>query len=496
MITTKIEIQNILPDTNSTCFVIPALFSKIECEKLLNTKIKNSFKNANSNYPTYYRNNERFVTDNDDLANHFFEKVKPYLPEKININSDIQAENGVWHLKELNNRFRFCKYSTNQYFHRHLDGVHYRNDTTQSKLTFMIYLNCATEFKGGRTLFFKTKDTDEIWASYIPKQGDLIVFDHNVWHEGEVLTQGEKFVLRSDILYSKKAKTKSKAPFTGHLGYIWSLLKIDDNTLLSAGRDKEIKAWDISGKQIHSLKGHQNSILCIEKISRDVFISGSRDRQILIWENFKIVNRIEIHSAIVLSLCRLDNNTFASSSGDNTIKISNLNGTVLKTFKEHNNWVWKVIELDKEIIASSSEDGSIKIWDCKTEKSTNTFFEDCSIISLAYNSQKRQLISGNLNGEISIRTLSKDYQQEDIKTFKAHLGIIRTIKIIDRNQFATGGEDNKVKIWSLDEQLISELQHQNFVQSIELLDGKSIISASYDGTIKTWKTEKTTAIKV
>lgn len=486
MINSKIEIQNILPDTDFICFVIPSLFSKTECELLLNSEIKNSFQKAISNYPTYYRNNDRFVIDNDDLANQLFEKVKPYLPETIEINSAIQAENGVWHLKELNNRLRFCKYSANQYFHRHLDGVHYRNDTTQSKLTFMIYLNSATEFEGGRTLFFKTKETQEIWASYIPKQGDLIVFDHNVWHEGEVLTQGEKFVLRSDILYSKIETQVSKEPFAGHLGYIWSLLKIDDNTILSGGRDKEIKAWTVSGELKQSLQGHQNSISCIEKMNDDIFISGSRDQQVIVWKDYKVLTKIKAHSAIVLSLCRLDNNTFASSSGDNTIKIFNIDGTVLRTIKEHSNWVWQVIKLNDNIIASSSEDNSIKIWNCEIEQSINTLYEIVPIISLAFNRQAKQLISGNLNGEISIRTLTNDYQQQKIKTFKAHIGIIRTIKFIDNKYIATGGEDNKVRIWSLDGQLISELEHQNFVQSIELLDNKTIISASYDGTIKTW----------
>lgn len=485
MISPKIEIQNILTDTNFTCFVIPSLFSKAECEQFLNTDIKSSFQKAISNYPSYYRNNDRFVIDNDYLANQLFEKVKSYLPETIEINSAIQAENGVWHLKELNSRLRFCKYSANQYFHRHLDGVHYRNDTTQSKLTFMIYLNSATEFKGGRTLFYKTKETSEIWASYIPKQGDLIVFDHNVWHEGEVLTHGEKFVLRSDILYSKEETVLSKKPFTGHLGYIWSLLKIDENTILSGGRDKEIKAWTVSGEQKQSLKGHQNSILCIEKISNDTFISGSRDQQIIVWKDYKVIHKIKIHSAIVLSLCRLDVNTFASSSGDNTIKVSNLDGIVLKSFKEHTNWVWQVIKLDDNFIASSSEDGSIKIWNIENQKSINTFFESGPVMSLAFNRHTKQLASGNLNGEISIRTLTNDYKQQEIKTFKAHIGIIRTIKFIDNKQIATGGEDNKVKVWKLDGQLISELEHQNFVQSIELLDSKTIISASYDGTIKT-----------
>ncbi len=139
------------------------------------------------------------------------------------------------------------------------------------------------------------------------------------------------------------------------------------------------------------------------------------------------------------------------------------------------------------MIASGSEDHSIKIWNSEIEKSINTFYVNAPIISLAFNNQTKQLISGNLEGEISIRTLSDDYQQEKIQTFKAHSGIVRTIKFIDDTHIVTGGEDNKVRIWSPDGQLISEFQHQNFVQSIELLNNKTIISASYDGTIKTWR---------
>lgn len=483
----KTEIQNILPDSNYTCFVIPSLFSKQECEQLLNPNIKNSFQKAISNYPTYYRNNDRFVVDDKDLANQLFKKVKPYLPEIINIDSSINAETGIWHLKELNSRIRFCRYSVNQYFHRHLDGIYYQNETTQSKLTFMVYLNSATEFKGGRTLFFKTKDTGEIWAEYTPKQGDLIIFDHNVWHEGEALSDGEKFVLRSDILYSKELDVIAEEPFLGHLGYIWSLLKLNNDTILSGGRDKKINVWTTSGKLKQALIKHENSILCIEKISDDTFISGSRDQQIIVWKDYKMLNSIKIHSAIVLSLCRLTDNVFASSSGDNTIKISSLDGTVLKTLEGHTNWVWKVIKLDDNIIASSSEDNTLKIWSYETGTAINTIYTDNPVISIVFNNKTRQLISGDLNGQITIGNLSGDYQKhEKIRVFKAHQGIIRTIKLIDEKHFATGGEDNKVKVWNLEWQLITELEHQNFVQSIEVLDSNTILSASYDGTIKSW----------
>jgi len=479
-------VQHILPDSTFTCFVIPSLFSQAECESLLNPDIKNSFQKAIANYPTYYRNNDRFVMGNDALAGELFQKVKPYLPETIVINSNIQSENGIWQLKELNSRLRFCKYSANQYFHRHLDGVHYRSDTIQSKLTFMIYLNSATEFTGGRTLFFKTKETDEVWASYIPKQGDLIVFDHNVWHEGEVLSAGEKFVLRSDILYYRVSDPVKKEPFSGHLGYIWSLLRLNDNTLLSGGRDTTIKVWDNYGEEKYTLKEHLNSILCIEKISDDTFISGSRDQHIIVWKNYKVANRIRIHNALVLSLCRINNTTFASGSGDNTIQIANLDGNILKTLHEHTNWVWQVIKLDEHTIASCSEDHTIKIWDIERGALLTTFTENNPVISLAFHINTRQLIAGNLNGGISIRSLSDNYQQQKLNTFPAHDGIIRAIKFINEDTIATGGEDNKVKLWHLNGRLLAELKHQNFVQSIELSNNHTLLSASYDGTIKSW----------
>src|ERR1044072_6465737 len=91
-------VQHMLRDSRFTCFVIPSLLTPTECAELLNENIQNSFQKAIANYPTYYRNNERFVMDNEELSNKLFQKVKPYLPETITTNSTIQAENGTWQL--------------------------------------------------------------------------------------------------------------------------------------------------------------------------------------------------------------------------------------------------------------------------------------------------------------------------------------------------------------------------------------------------------------
>ncbi|UJR29394.1 hypothetical protein I4U23_010606 [Adineta vaga] len=487
-----IKIQKLLPDTDLICFVVCSLFTKEECEKLLNSERKDSFEKAIFNYPTYYRNNERLVIDDFELSNELFEKVKIYLPNQIK----IPSENGLWTLSELNNRLRFCKYSSNQYFHRHLDGIHYVSNTKQSKLTFMIYLNNANEFQGGRTLFYKTKDDTQIWTSYIPHQGDFMVFDHNLWHEGEEVKNGEKFVLRSDILYTKDQDINIKQPFNGHLGYIWKILMFDNETFLSGGRDKVINIWNLNGDLCQSLFGHQNSILCLEKWNSTMFISGSRDKQVKVWERkenrtFQLINSFTIHSAIVLSICKLNEDFFASSGGDNLIKIVHINGNIQQELTEHTNWVWQIIKLTDNYIASCSEDKTIKIWDYGKKNSIKTFMESYPIICLVYDSVTNVLISGNFNGEIVIRELSNDFNEIKQGRILGHTGIVRTLLKLNHKYLASGGEDNKVKIWNIEnEQCIAEFQHENFVQSLELRNDNQLLSASYDGTIKIWDISK------
>jgi 2OG-Fe(II) oxygenase superfamily/WD domain, G-beta repeat len=485
------QIQHLLSDNKFTCFIVPSLFSKEECGNLLTQKIKSAFEKAISNYPTYYRNNDRLQIDDELLANSLFAKIENYLPNVIDTNSTIKSENGKWQLSKLNERLRYCKYSTNQYFHRHLDGIHYRSADEQSKLTFMIYLNGANDFEGGRTLFYETKSAKEILASYIPQQGDLIIFDHNVWHEGEVLTKGEKFVLRSDILY-KRIDTKSSdlLPFEGHLGYIWKILKFDANTIISGGRDKGIKIWNKDGELKQSLNGHNNSIIAIEKISSHCFVSASRDKTIKMWHRdnaneFSLNNTFYLHEAIVLSLCKLDENLFASSSGDNKIKIIHIDGFVENSLDEHGNWVWQIVSLKKGFLASCSEDCTIKIWDYAKLNSLFTFTEKFGLSAMLFIKEKNILICGNFNGEILIKKLANDFSEMNTRNIKAHNGIIRTLVQLNTRLIASGGEDNKVIIWDIETgESIDEYFHDNFVQSVALIGDDEILSASYDGTIK------------
>lgn len=143
------SIKSLLPTPMSismpslTCFIVPSLFTPQECQQFLAQYVPNGFHQAIHNYPTYYRNNERIVVDSAQLARTLFDRIRGYLPQKMEVGTGARDERGVWKLKELNDRIRFCRYGPQQYFNRHLDGIHYRNPTHQSKLTFMVYLNSA-----------------------------------------------------------------------------------------------------------------------------------------------------------------------------------------------------------------------------------------------------------------------------------------------------------------------------------------------------------------
>ena len=94
----------------------------------------------------------------------------------------------------LNERFRYYKYLTGQYFKWHRDGPFRRSPTEQSHLTVLIYLN--DDCQGGETEF-EGLEEDKIK----PEPGRMLVFTHPLVHQGNPVLWGVKYVLRTDVMY-------------------------------------------------------------------------------------------------------------------------------------------------------------------------------------------------------------------------------------------------------------------------------------------------------
>ncbi|KAF9333465.1 hypothetical protein BG006_003625 [Podila minutissima] len=149
-----------------------------------------------------YRDGQRCIIDDTHFAAQMWERIKPYLPAKY------QGRPVVG----LNERMRFLKYGPGDKFEAHMDGEYRRVDGSghRTKMTVQLYLNDACE--GGATTFLDEKamwrvvdgvEQQELKVAVAPKVGQLLVFQHDLVHEGSVVKSGVKYVIRSDVLYGK-----------------------------------------------------------------------------------------------------------------------------------------------------------------------------------------------------------------------------------------------------------------------------------------------------
>ncbi len=130
------------------------------------------------------RNNTRVMVDDHALARTLWERLEPTLPARL----------GPWAIVGLNERFRFYRYEVGQRFAWHRDGAFERPSGERSRLTLMLYLN--DDFEGGDTEF----DVGERLAVR-PETGMALLFSHPVRHQGASVTRGQKYVLRTDVMY-------------------------------------------------------------------------------------------------------------------------------------------------------------------------------------------------------------------------------------------------------------------------------------------------------
>lgn len=130
------------------------------------------------------RNNDRVIYDDEELAKNYFIRSHDFLISDLSISR----------VSGLNSRFRFYKYSVGQHFKQHQDGSYIKNINEWSEFTFMVYLN--DNFKGGETKFLR--------SIVEPKRGSLLLFKHELVHEGCTVQEGTKYVLRTDVMYQRK----------------------------------------------------------------------------------------------------------------------------------------------------------------------------------------------------------------------------------------------------------------------------------------------------
>lgn len=144
------------------------------------------------------------MIDDKTFASILFERIGHLLPQSFKTRTTSDEHK----LKEINERLRFLRYDPGDKFKPHCDGCYERPDgSARTRVTLQLYLNEGMD--GGETTFLKmttAKEEDamlpENRVSVIPKTGSILVFEHNILHEGSIVRAGRKYTVRMDVLYA------------------------------------------------------------------------------------------------------------------------------------------------------------------------------------------------------------------------------------------------------------------------------------------------------
>jgi len=158
----------------------------------------------------------------EDLADVLFKRALPYLND-IHVRDSERprgvpaaAMQGAWKPSTINPCFRVCRYDVGGFFLPHHDGDFVNNSRNRSLKTFMVYLN--DDFDGGPTNFYDESqphcagaDPEKVILSYQPERGSCLVFNHDITHDGGELRIGQKYILRTEVLYEHRYLDDSDA---------------------------------------------------------------------------------------------------------------------------------------------------------------------------------------------------------------------------------------------------------------------------------------------
>lgn len=468
------------------CILVHGFLSAQECDALIQAAEQRGFTGAGPDYPPSYRDNDRLVADDPDLAARLFERLLGYADRSADV-GDVMRDPGRT-LAGVNERLRFCRYRPGTQFRAHQDGVHHR-PCSQSQLTFMVYLN-DDAFTGGDTLFFEGRcaamaDRDPI--ALHPRKGSLILFSHALWHAGARVDTGVKYVMRSDLMYRSEHPAEADGAFQpGHRGYVWTLAALRGVGLASGGRDTTIRLWSDAGAALGTLDGHTQSVLGLVEMEPGVLVSHSRDRTIRRWAletgTSTLVGSCE---AAVLSAARLDHERLVTGDASGKLAVWNLATGTAETWRAHDSWVWAIAPTREGDIATASEDGSLRLWRSADNGAKAAANLGRPLRTLASHATRdgTLLAAGNVDGAVHL--LMAGQELASLGSLPAHDGPVRRVRFESEHLLLTCGEDGFVRRWDLSSRQGSVITaHANFATDVLCVGPDHWITCGYDGRIE------------
>lgn len=183
--------------------VLEGVLSRQECLRVIRETEELGY--GRTGYMQEYRGNRRLMLDDvgGAMAERLWHRIRHYVPRDILADwlpQDGDYPIGTWRPSGCNSRFRFSKYFPGQRFKPHKDDLLTFGRDRCTLMTVNIYLNDLLPEQAGRTRFFLRRGGEAVDVAG-GLAGSLAIFRQElVWHDGEALASGLKYLMRTDVV--------------------------------------------------------------------------------------------------------------------------------------------------------------------------------------------------------------------------------------------------------------------------------------------------------
>ncbi|MDR1332285.1 MAG: protein kinase [Tannerella sp.] len=231
-------------------------------------------------------------------------------------------------------------------------------------------------------------------------------------------------------------------------------LSPDSETALTAGVNG-IHLWDVStGRQERLFEGPAGTVntACYDSRGNRVLL-GDENGQLQLWdviageERIKCIRTFAGHRKRILSACFLspDDARIASASEDRAVKLWNMEGECIRTFR-HEGAVNAVCAGRDGTVFAACEDGTVRQWDTGTEEALRVFTGHTDAVK-ALCVHDGTLLSGSDDGTLKKWDIGTG---ECVATFAGHSQPVTSVCISPDGQTAlSGGKDCRARLWSM-----------------------------------------------
>ena len=276
----------------------------------------------------------------------------------------------------------------------------------------------------------------------------------------------------------------------------------NDQKIVAGTFDGTVIMWDLSGKDVRSVKLSSNRVFPVENSGNSVvavtfagkemnILAGYRDGNVVVWDSAgKLLIRKECHKSGIRSLAASEKNGFIVTASDDTTAILwDKNWKILTRLTEHEKPIASVaLSPTEDKILTGSEDNTAILWDFRGTKLHTLKGHEAAVDFVSFSSDGKYIFTCSADKTARIW----DLEGNTLQVCKGHVNsVLQAAFSPDKSKILTFSLDNTLREWNVEINPVEVFRCSKRGLTLAAFsgDGENIITVSSSGNISIWNRE-------